>query len=320
MENPRQMNNCVGRMNGKSDPSADEAPNHRATTRAIVAVARLSAVATLAPVLLLADSFDHWSDPPRVATVSLLWAIWGTVLLTVLVPSSVSLTAMRLLVPSIVGVAVLRILDGGEQEVWIALALALLATVLAAAAEVGEHFVQLSAYGDERRFPLRCPPPMLAVLLVSWAVWFVSVAAALHFWLASGRTGADTAAGIACSVVAIAASVALPRRFHRFSRRWLVYVPAGLVVHDHVALAETAMFSSADVVRVEPTNRTDEADLSAGCRRTGVAIELSDFDTVVKAATPSTPGGSAVHVRTMWVCPSRPGRAASAWAARSPHR
>lgn len=314
------MNNCVGRMNDVSDPTPGETPNRRAAPRVIVAVARVSAMATLGSVLLLADSFDEWSDAPRIATVSVLWAIWGAVLLAVSVPSSVSLTATRLLVPSLAGVALVRIIDGGEPAVWLALAVAAFATVLTAAAEVGEHFVQLSAYGDEHRFPLRCPSPMLAVLALSWGLWFASIVGALHFLLAADRSGSDTAVGIACAVVAIAATVALPRRFHRFSRRWLVYVPAGLVVHDHVALAETAMFSSNDVKRVEPIDRTDEADLSAGCRRTGVAIELADFDTVVKAATPSTPGGSAVHVRTMWVCPSRPGRAASAWAARSPRR
>ena len=320
MEKRRAMNNCVGRMNSVSEPSREDPPIRPDSNRWIVVVARVAAAATLVSVVSLADTIGDWADGPRIVTLATLWVTWGAVLLAVLVPSTVSLTAVRLLVPSIAGVALVRMLDGAEPAVWLALSVALLATVLTAAAEVGEHFAQLSAYGDERRFPLRCPAPMLAVLVLSWLVWFAAIVGALHLLLATDRTGSDVGAGIACAVVAVAATVALPRRFHRFSRRWLVYVPAGLVVHDHVALAETAMFSSADVVRVEPTERSDEADLSAGCRHAGVAIELADFDTVVKAATPSTPGGSALHVRTMWVCPSRPGRASSAWAARSPRR
>jgi len=320
------MNNCVGRMNEESDPNrATDAPVADRVARSPLAiVARVVAASTLVTVLMVVGSLDVWPDSLRIVAISALWGAWGIVLLSVLVPSATSLTAVRLLLPAMAGLAVVRLVDGTDPGVWLGLGVALLACVLVAAAEVGEHFVQSSAYGDERRFTLRCPRPMSMVLVLSWLVWFGSIFAAMALLLGNEPgdepSGTRIAVGIACAVVGLISSIALPRRFHRFSRRWLVYVPAGLVVHDHVALAETAMFSVRDVVRLEPVARTDEADLSAGCSGVGLAVELGDFDTVVRAATPSTPGGTAVHVRTLWVCPSRPGRAASAWAARSPRR
>jgi hypothetical protein len=55
--------------------------------------------------------------------------------------------------------------------------------------------------------------------------------------------------------------------------------------------------------------QSEAADLSGKCVGTGLVITLKDFDTVVFAGTPKTPGGSAIHVKSMRVCPTRPGRA-----------
>jgi hypothetical protein len=90
----------------------------------------------------------------------------------------------------------------------------------------------------------------------------------------------------------------------------LVSVPAGLVIHDHVVLAETAMFMQNAVIEIGlDSGQSEAADLSGKCAGTGLVITLKDFDTVVFAGTPKTPGGSAIHVKSMRVCPTRPGRA-----------
>ena len=57
------------------------------------------------------------------------------------------------------------------------------------------------------------------------------------------------------------------------------------------------------------TAQSEAADLSGKCAGLGLVITLKDFDTVVFAGTPKTPGGSAIHVKSMRVCPTRPGRA-----------
>jgi hypothetical protein len=87
-------------------------------------------------------------------------------------------------------------------------------------------------------------------------------------------------------------------------------VPAGIVIHDHVVLAETAMFMNNAIVQISTeTAQSEAADLSSKCPGLGLVIVLKDFDTIVLAATPKTPGGSAIHVKSMRVCPTRPGRA-----------
>jgi hypothetical protein len=186
-----------------------------------------------------------------------------------------------------------------------ALAISLLASLLVMSAEIGNSFIQLAAYGDERRYLLRCPPAMLVVQILSWLVWLTLTIVAINLF--DNKT---YVLGVIVAIAAIFLTIALPRRFHRFSRRWLVSVPAGLVIHDHVVLAETAMFMHNAVIEIGiETAQTEAADLSGKCSGLGLVITLNDFDTVVFAATPKTPGGSAIHVKSMRVCPTRPGRA-----------
>ena len=85
-------------------------------------------------------------------------------------------------------------------------------------------------------------------------------------------------------------------------------MPAGLVVHDHLVLAETALFSTATVrgMRLAPLG-TEAADATGGAL--GPAVELHvDDGKIMLAGTRRTPGGTALHVRSLLVSPTRPGR------------
>ena len=274
-------------------------------------------VATLASgitVPLLADRLDRISTASSLLAITSLWITWAAVLLCVLVPSSVSLTAIRLIAPGHLAVtavvAVGALIDDVDAVHVVAIVPTLLTTIVAMSADVGSNFVQSSAYGDEFRVPLLPPPAFALVLVLGWIIWIASLlvgALALthEAWIAGGLL-------IACGALL---SWFLPSRFHRFSRRWLVVVPAGLVLHDHVVLAETAMFTRTSIRSIDiARGHVDTADLSGGAHGRGIAVELADFDTVVLAATSNRPGGSALHVKSWWVRPSRPGRLISAWA------
>ena len=79
--------------------------------------------------------------------------------------------------------------------------------------------------------------------------------------------------------------VVLPRRFHLLTRRFLVFVPAGLAVHDHLVLGETAMFRWRSVRSFARALATTEAlDLTGGSL--GAAVEV-----VLRAPKPSCGGG-----------------------------
>ena len=117
-------------------------------------------------------------------------------------------------------------------------------------------------------------------------------------------------AGAVLTAVAIGGGVWLGPRWHRLSMRWLVLVPAGVVVHDPVVLAETVTMRTAQVasMRLAPAD-TQAADLTGPASGYAVEIGLTESITAVFAFTPSEPNGRAIHLRSMLVSPSRPGEA-----------
>ena len=272
----------------------------------VVWASRLSVIATGLAVPLLNNALRQMSSLTGISSTVGIWLLWSIALLCTLVPSSSALTAIRLALPTIfVIVAAAAVAIGISSGVAAALAISLLASLLIFSGDIGDSFVQLAAYGDERRYLLRCPPAMLLVQVLSWLVWLTLTIVAINL-----LAGDALILGAIVAIVALLLAIVLPRRFHRFSRRWLVSVPAGLVIHDHVVLAETAMFMNNAVVEIGIDLAPSEAaDLSGKCSGVGLLITLKDFDTVVLAATPKTPGGSAIHVKSMRVCPTRPGRA-----------
>lgn len=266
-------------------------------------------LAQLVGLAVFGDALADHSRPVQVTAAIGLWLGWAAALLAVLVPSTVSLTAARLLVPAAPVVAVWALIEDADPLLGgIAVALGVLATVVVLSGEVGEVFVQASAYGDERRLPLRPPGPMVPVVAVTWAVMAAAMLAGPLLLAARAWVAGTVVAALAAGLVAL-----LPRRFHRLSRRWLVVVPAGVVLHDHTVLAETAMFPTRQVRSWGLAYAdTEAADLTGGALGPAIELVLTDPATVVLAPTPSHPGGRALHVRSLLVSPTRPGRALAA--------
>lgn len=233
------------------------------------------------------------------------WAAWGVGLAASLVPTTVSLTVWRLLAPGPLAalvVATLHRADGAASAVALAHALLVLALVLAG--EVGEVFVQGSAYGAERRFPLRAPGPLVVgPLPLGWGLAAAALLAgplglaARQWWWAAPVT----ALGAAWAYL-------FARRCHRLARRFLVFVPAGFVVHDHLVLAETALVRTDEVrgMRLAPAD-TEAADATGKALGPAVEVHVTDAK-IVLAGTLGKPGGTGLHVRSLLVSPTRPGR------------
>jgi len=119
--------------------------------------------------------------------------------------------------------------------------------------------------------------------------------------------------GLVLAVVAAGLSWLLAKRFHRLSRRWLVVVPAGVVLHDHLVLGETLMVQRQNVAAAGlALADTQAADLTGPAA--GNAVEITVRDTVL-AVFPSSkehPTGRAIHMQSFLVSPTRPGRAIQA--------
>lgn len=254
------------------------------------------------------DAVADRSDAVQVVATVGAWVAWGAGAVALAVTGLVTLTAARAIVPGAIVVAGVTAVAGAPASSVLALAVpAIVASVLLAAGDTGSVYVQSSAYGDERRFPLKPPLGYLTATVLSWAVWVAAVLTAPLAWAARAWVLA-----VIATVVAVAASWLFPRRWHRLTRRWLVAVPAGLVVHDHVVLAETLMVPRVRITRVTLVGRrrdTGAFDMTGPTPGVALGIVLDEMTTATLAPTPATPRGTAIHLSAFLVAPTRPGAA-----------
>src|SRR5829696_2200798 len=252
-------------------------------------------------------ALDGRSGPVQLVAAAGLWAGWLAVLVATLVPAPASLTVVRLLTP---GAAVAGVVAGATGASAVAataaVALGLVAGIVAGTAEVGWVFVQSGAYGDETRFLLRPPGPLVAgPLELAWVVLAATTGAG-PLLLAAGAwlTGAVVTA------VAVVLAVVLGPRFHRLALRWLVFVPAGVVVRDPLVLADTAMFRRADVERlVLAPAGTTATDLTARALGPAVEVDLAGTGTIAMGGPfVDQSDRRNVPIDAFIVSPSRPGR------------
>lgn len=257
----------------------------------------------------LAAAGDGRADRATWPAATLWWALVAVQVVAVVVPAAMGLTALRILTPAGVVAAGGALVGGAPTGIGVAaLAMAMLTTAITFSAEAGEALVQGSAYGHERRFPLRPPVAFLPAALVAWIVWCAALVSAAVL-LGARRW----ALGTALAAAAVGLTWLLGRRLHRFSRRWLVLVPAGMVLHDHVVLGETLMVPKADVHRVALAYADTQAlDLTGPAAGHALQVTVSEMVTILLAATRGQPKGKAVHAGAFLIAPSRPGRVLSA--------
>jgi hypothetical protein len=221
------------------------------------------------------------------------------------VPHPVGLTVLRCVAPA-VAVTAAACAASGRASVVVTVAglvVAAAATVMAFLPSTGVWFVNGPAYPNERRFPLAIPsalllgPVELAWLLVVGApVGAVALLATGH-WVA----------GPAAAVAAGACVWLLGRALHSLSRRWVVFVPAGLVLHDPASLLDPVLFRRQLVEALGPAPAgSDSLDLTQ--RAMGLALELRltekvPMTRVAPGRRQPEPGASARLLFT----PTRPG-------------
>lgn len=248
----------------------------------------------------LAAALDGYSAPVRTTASVGLWAVWALVLVATLVPHPIALTVVRVAAPAgaLASAAAAIAGHGPVAAGWWAVVL-----VVAFLPETGAWFVNGPAYPNERRFLLRPPGALLlGPLFLAWGLVVAApVAGAL---LLAARQWVFGALVLA---VGLPVAVVLARSLHGLSRRWLVFVPAGVVVHDELALADAMLFQRRGVVALRPAPAgTDALDLTR--RALGLALELQLGEPVtVNVSTPGTPVGTATTCTAMLMTPTRPG-------------
>jgi len=225
-----------------------------------------------------ASALDGRSGPVRTTASLLLWGCWTVALAAALVPRTSTLTAIRIVMPAAVPAAVWATTAGAPADVAAGPSLAaVVSSILALAAVMspltGDAFVNGSSYGPERRFALRVPGALLVGPVA--LAWVAVVASAVGgpLLLSAGQwvTGAvAVAAAVPVGLVAV-------RALHGLSRRWVVFVPAGFVLHDPFTLVEPALATRRSIVALGPaTVDADALDATAGAPGLALCLELRD--------------------------------------------
>ena len=274
-------------------------------TTLTVTVLRVLWIALPASVGVTAsDALSSCSHLMRMVTMIGLWACWAVVLTFVLVPTTVSLTVLRMAAPAPFAVAIATVTANPNALGVLAVAHATLVLVVAMSAPIGARYVQGSAYGDEVRLPLR--PPAAISLLAAPLSWLIAAAGFVTGPLLLGAQ--EWIGGAIALVVGWPWCFAIGRRLHMLSRRWLVFVPAGLVVHDPVVLMDSLLVRRTQVTSVGlATVATEASDLTGGA--TGVAVEIDLREAAPATLRKGRAGTAPITIHAFLVAPSRPGLA-----------
>lgn len=280
--------------------------------RILAVVAAVTWVAIAVTGWPLLDSALRPDAAGRSVTMIVIGVLWAIAAVATTVPAVLTLTIARLIVPAVpFAAAVAWIASSQHAAGAMTLVLGSVASVAVLSGDVGRRWVQSSAYGDEERFPLRAPSSYLVAAVV---VWLLTVTTAIVGVSASTRSWIVAVIAMALTVVLVALGAP---RWHRLARRWLVLVPAGVVVHDPLVLAETVMWRRHEVrgaalARVD----TGAADLTGPASGHLVEVRLADTATVVLAEGRHNPRGKAIHLTAGLIAPTRPGAALAALRAR----
>ena len=252
----------------------------------------------------LTDTMSSHSQVLRTTMSVELWLLWALVALATWLHHPISLTTARCIVPVVVAHLLVGVPDSsfGVGNV-IGAACALVALALIYTSDYGSIHVQAGAYGDERRYLLRVPAPIVMPLIFGWGVMMV-VVCITPLMLASeryviGGIGVVLSAGLLWQ---------LPVRLHRLSRRWLVKVPAGWVVHDDVVLSENLLIKTHEVVSMNLALEGSEAiDLTGMTRGVPIEVHLREMTDVrlTPLAAKLLKTVDALHVKAFLVAPTR---------------
>lgn len=262
------------------------------------------------------QALEGWSRTPRSTAEGLLWAAWGVGLIAVLAPRPLGLTVLRVASAAAVATALAATPGGDPIDVAGALAGSALVVSLITLSVVAEWFANGAAYGNERRFTLRHPP---VIGLLAGPLSALALAAAIAtgpILLADGRF----VLGIGAVVVGAPVTLLLGRSLHALSRRWLILVPGGLVLHDPLTLGDPVLLPTEALHSVRMLESAQApgsiADLRLGARKGSVQISLVN-ETQLPVVGRRRNLVEMRNCQAVVVAPSRPG---SMLAAVSEHR
>jgi len=223
-----------------------------------------------------ADAVHGWPvGPARLATL-MVWLAWASGLLALLAPRPWGTTLLRVVAPLLAAATVLTVSSTNAGSATLAIGTTVLAAALALSEPTTAAAGNALAYGDEVRYPIRIPTPLL-LGPVPIAVALTGLGAVVGPLLLAD---ADFAAGVPVTVVGLPLAWLLVRSLHSLSRRWLVLVPAGVTIVDSLTLVDPVLLSRDFIAAMRRVPATPLAgsvlDLRLGTFGGGIEIELEE--------------------------------------------
>lgn len=227
------------------------------------------------------------------------WVSWLVVTISLVVKLPLTLTVARI---GVVGAFALCVWAAVivEPLAWWAVGGSFAMVLLVLAPGVADLFINGASYGDERRFALRVPLPVLLLLVPVWAVVVVGVLSGPVVCLYHGYLW-----GLVGLVLGLPSAFLGFNALYRLSDRFIVFVPNGLVLHDRTVLTEPVLLPRRDIVGIMPAKATTNAtDLTATAL--GLALEIrlrSEFKLPLVRSKSSTEERA---VQNLLISPTRP--------------
>lgn len=255
---------------------------------------------TLGP--LLGDALDPARTPFRSLASWGLWIIWLVVLVAMALPRPLTLTVVRLGVPAAIPAAVWAALESDSTSLRVAgLVSAVAATLIVMSPAIADLFIDGGSYGEERRFALRPPGPVLIGVVVPAAIVAVAGIVVGPLLLADERW----IAGAIAVVVGFPLAAAAIRALHQLARRFVVFVPRGLVVHDLTVMREPVLFPTREIFGLAPALADTVANDFTNSAL-GLALELKLKQSIKVSAVTGRTETEERAVRALLISPSRP--------------
>jgi hypothetical protein len=252
----------------------------------------------------LGPSLAGHSRPVQLVGTLLAWAVWTVGLAAVALAHPAGLTTLRLCLTALVGATAWIVVADGpatwQQGMAVVGALAAFATI--GSAETATWCIDGPAYPNESRHALKIPIGLAPISAITSALTVAALIAgplllAARAWILGALLSA-AALGVAWVGV---------RSLHQLSRRFIVFVPAGFVVHDHLALFDPVLFRRNVVEHIGlALADTDSLDLTLGA--TGMPLEVLLTEKVeLTKLSPDRRTGEVGRTARFLVSPVRPG-------------
>ena len=251
---------------------------------------------------LIGDAVNAADDPFRTAASIGAWAWWFGSLIALAVTRPFTLTIVRLAVPAALLAAVWAALESSDGTLTVVgVVTAGVAVISVFMPGIGDRFVDGVSYGNERRFLLRPPGPVLLVAGPLTGLATVVGIAAGPLLLADERWVVGliaTPVGFGCAYFGF-------RTLNQLTRRFLVFVPNGFVIHDTTVMPEPVLFTTRELAGLGPAVADTRAkDLTA--QALGLALELKLAEPTELTFVTGRASSEDQTVRSLLISASRP--------------